>query len=75
MAAAERFGFTYEGRLKWDRIVPKECEGHAVTSTKRGKPDFGPGRHSDQLAINWEAWEGGVSERIEHLMAREVVRK
>jgi hypothetical protein len=75
VAAAERFGFTLEGILKWDRIVPKECVGHTVTSKRFGKPEQGPGRHSAQLAIDFESWEGGVSERIDNLMSREVVRK
>ena len=41
-----------------------------------GSPEAGPGRHSEQLAINWSAWENeGVKQHIEGLMAREVKSK
>lgn len=79
-AAAQRLGFTYEGVLRWDRVLSEGKPGVALptwavereTALGRGLV----GRHSVGLGMGWDDWfEMGGQERIDLLMSRKVERK
>jgi hypothetical protein len=73
--AAKRLGFEYEGKMNWDRVIPKGKIGRVVESNGYGTPEAGPGRHSAQLAITWDTWLSQTKQHVETLMARPIEYK
>jgi len=72
ITAAQRMGFTLEGIIRWQRVLPEGITGNGVDVSHlpevNGKK-LGPGRHSAILAICWDDWEE-KRELVEKLMAR-----
>ncbi|KXN83249.1 hypothetical protein AN958_01654 [Leucoagaricus sp. SymC.cos] len=70
---ADRMGFSFEGILRWDRILPprKKQYGNGV-EPREGDPrgrDF-VGRHTVILSHCWDDWEEGGREKVEAIMVR-----
>lgn len=67
--AAQRLGFSLEGIIRWQRILPQEKEGNEVEidGISDGR---GPGRHSAVLSICWDDWRDGVREKVDALVRR-----
>lgn len=77
--AAQRLGFTLEGIIRWQRVIPnhKECISEAPGERSAGKPildvqgrPLGPGRHSAILSICWDDWLEGKRGHVLELLAR-----
>jgi len=59
--AATRLGFTLEGIIRWQRVLPRDKKGKGnaeiVNELKeRDEAKRAPGRHSAMLAICWDDW-------------------
>lgn len=67
--AARRLGFLDEGVLRWEWVLPKGKEGLVGSEGVDGEG----GRHVWVLAIGWDDWRGSVKEKLELLVAREIV--
>jgi len=68
--AAERMGFSMEGILRWQRVLPPGKT--AVGSAERaGDPMAGcPGRDTAMMSLCWDDWEAGGREHVDKVMAR-----
>jgi RimJ/RimL family protein N-acetyltransferase len=73
--AAERMGFTKEGIIRWQQVVPfgKTASDGAGADTEglpKGDGQWGPGRHTAMLSVCWDDWVGGVREHVDQLVKR-----
>ncbi|KAF8152240.1 acyl-CoA N-acyltransferase [Crassisporium funariophilum] len=69
---AERMGFTLEGILRWDRVLPPG-KGNGTSELRDGDPRKGcSGRDTATLAFCWDDWEDGGREKVDAIMARVV---
>ena len=66
---AERMGFTFEGTLRWHRVLPQHKEDSGVAVERDGKVEA-PGRHSALLAMGWDEWENGLGAHVQKEMDR-----
>jgi RimJ/RimL family protein N-acetyltransferase len=68
---AEKFGFKFEGVLRWDRVLPEDKIGNGVdTSQREGEAKKGrPGRNTVLLSLCWDDWEM-ERENVQKLMER-----
>ncbi|KAH9475322.1 hypothetical protein JR316_0012433 [Psilocybe cubensis] len=67
---AERMGFTFEGIMRWHRVLPpgKPGNGEAV---RTGDPRAAcEGRDTAILSLCWDDWEGGQKEVVQSIMNR-----
>ena len=68
---AQKLGFTLEGIIRWQRILPPEKRETGVKPREGDpKPEY-YGRHSALLSVCWDDWEGGVKEKVRERMARQ----
>jgi len=57
--AAENMGFTLEGVIRWQRVLPEGKPGPMRSGEVKK-----PGRHTKMFSLCWDEWEGGVRDRI-----------
>ncbi|GJE99953.1 GNAT family N-acetyltransferase [Phanerochaete sordida] len=70
IAAAQKLGFTFEGVVRWQRILPPEKhETGAKPREDDPKPEY-YGRNTALLSICWDEWESGVKEKVFQRMNR-----
>lgn len=68
---AKRMGFTFEGILRWDRILPQHKGDIGIAVERDGQLEP-PGRHSALLAIGWDQWENELRAQVQKEMDRRV---
>ncbi|KAH8667038.1 putative GNAT family acetyltransferase [Xylariales sp. PMI_506] len=71
--AAKRLGFTLEGVIRWQRVLPVTKTGLEPQGIPRKGADdreLGPGRHTAMLSLCWDDWEGGKREGVIQLLKR-----
>lgn len=56
-----RLGFTLEGVMRWQRVLPHGKKGLVPS----GGLEVGPGRHTAMLAMCWDDWR----EKRENVLA------
>ena len=67
--AAEKLGFTKEGVIRWQRVLPPgKMHGAVPPGNGDPKPEWG-GRHTMLLAMCWDDWEDGVKAKVTERMA------
>jgi hypothetical protein len=59
-------GFRFEGICRWQRTLPggKETGGNGKTLREGDPKRTALGRNSAVLAICWDDWEEGISEKV-----------
>uniref|UniRef100_A0A8H7XQV0 N-acetyltransferase domain-containing protein n=1 Tax=Psilocybe cubensis TaxID=181762 RepID=A0A8H7XQV0_PSICU len=68
--AAERMGFTVEGILRWDRVLPIDREGNGLKVRETDPKRDHQGRDTVVLSLCWDNWEAGVKEHVQKVMNR-----
>lgn len=68
--AAQKMGFTLEGIVRWQRVLPPEKRARGVKPREGDPKPEHYGRHSALLSVCWDDWENGVKGRVRERMAR-----
>ena len=66
---AKRMGLSFEGILRWDRILPQHKGDIGVEVERDGKLEA-PARHSALLAMGWDQWENELKAQVQKEMDR-----
>jgi RimJ/RimL family protein N-acetyltransferase len=65
---AVKIGFTREGIIRWQRVLPASKRDVGELVNRNGKEEVG--RHSAMLAMYWDDWEAGLKDTVATRMAR-----
>ncbi|KAL4247143.1 Ribosomal-protein N-acetyltransferase [Abortiporus biennis] len=68
---ARRMGLKDEGVFRWHWVLPDELKGYGKPCDREGDPFPGrTGRDTRVLAIGWDDWQNGWSEKVQAIIDR-----